>query len=203
MRVGVLVSGKGTNLQALIDAQAMGHIAPAKLACVISNKPGVLALDRAAKAGIPSKVIRHDGLSREEFEDRLLEFLRDCAVEIVVLAGFMRLLTAHFIERFPLRIINTHPSLLPAFPGHDAPAQAIAHGVKVSGVTVHFVDTSLDGGPVIAQLVVPVADDDDAAALHARIQEMEHLLLPEVVRCLAAGELVCEGRRVTRVARAD
>ena len=202
MRVGVLVSGNGTNLQALIDAEAAGTLAPATIAVVLSNKDHAPALERAQRAGIPAKVVHHGGLSRQEFEDRLLANLSLHGVEVVVLAGFMRVLTAHFVDRYPLRIVNTHPSLLPAFPGKDAAAQAIAHGVKLSGVTVHFVDSSLDGGPVIAQVAVPVEDGDDAAALQARIQQEEHVLLPEVVRRLAAGELVCEGRRVTSVGRA-
>jgi phosphoribosylglycinamide formyltransferase-1 len=113
-----------------------------------------------------------------------------------VLAGFMRVLTAGFVDRYPLRIVNTHPSLLPAFPGLDAAAQAIAHGVKLSGVTIHFVDASLDGGPIIAQAAVPVVDGDDARTLHARIQGEEHRLLPIVVRSLAAGQLSCQGRLV-------
>jgi phosphoribosylglycinamide formyltransferase-1 len=141
-------------------------------------------------------VVEHTGLARAEFEDRLLDALAGHAVEAVVLAGFMRVLTARFVDRFPQRIINTHPSLLPAFPGADAPAQAIAHGVKLSGVTVHFVDTSVDGGPIIAQVAVPVEDGDDAQALHARIQREEHRLLPGVVQRLAAGELSCQGRIV-------
>ena len=203
MRVGVLVSGNGTNLQALIDAQGRGELAPATLACVISNKAGVQALARAELANIPSKVVPHGGISREAFEDQLLATLAEHRVELVVLAGFMRVLTGHFIDEFRSKIINTHPSLLPGFPGKDAAAQAIAHGVKLSGCTIHFVDTSLDGGAIIAQAAVPVRDGDDAAALQARIQAEEHMLLPEIVRRLAAGELVCEGRVVTRGMRAE
>ncbi|MGE0545459.1 MAG: phosphoribosylglycinamide formyltransferase [Kofleriaceae bacterium] len=201
MRVGVLVSGTGTNLQALIDSQARGALAPAELALVVSNKPGVQALARAEAANIPAVVIEHRGLDRVVFEDRVLATLASHRVELVVLAGFMRVLTAHFTDRFPLRIINTHPSLLPAFPGVDAPAQAIAHGARVSGVTVHFVDASLDGGPIIEQIAVRIDPDDDSAALHARIQREEHRLLPEVVRRLAAGELSCKGRTVMHVRR--
>jgi len=196
MKIGVLVSGAGTNLQALLDAQARGELAPAEIAVVVSNRPQAQALARAAAAGVPAEIVEHAGLARIEFETRLLDALARHAVEAVVLAGFMRVLTAHFVERFPLRIVNTHPSLLPAFPGADAPAQAIAHGVKLSGVTVHFVDTSVDGGPIIAQAAVPVEDGDDAAALHARIQREEHRLLPSVVQRLAAGELSCQGRIV-------
>jgi phosphoribosylglycinamide formyltransferase-1 len=196
MRVGVLVSGNGTNLQALIDAAAAGKLAPATIAVVISNKDQVPALERAQRAGIPTEVVRHSGVAREIFEDQLFANLSLHGVEAVVLAGFMRVLTARFVDRYPFRILNTHPSLLPAFPGKDAAAQAIAHGAKLSGVTIHFVDTSLDGGPIIAQVAVPIEEGDDAAALQARIQREEHRLLPEVVRRLAAGELVCEGRHV-------
>jgi phosphoribosylglycinamide formyltransferase-1 len=196
MKVGVLVSGTGTNLQALLDAQARGELAPAEIAVVVSNKPGVPALARAAAAAVPAEVVEHRGLPRAEFEARLAAALARHGVEAIVLAGFMRILTAGFVDRFPLRIINTHPSLLPAFPGLDAPAQALAHGAKLAGVTVHFVDASLDGGPIIAQAAVPVLDGDDAGALHARIQREEHRLLPIIVRCLAAGQLSCQGRLV-------
>jgi len=202
MNVGVLVSGNGTNLQALLDAEARGALAPAHVAVVISNVAGVRALDRAAAAGVPAVVVDHKRFaSRAAFEDEVLRELAARGVEAVVLAGFMRVLTPHFVDRFPLRIVNTHPSLLPAFPGTDAPAQALAHGVKLAGVTVHFVDASLDGGPIIAQACVAVRAGDDAAALHARIQVEEHRLLPEVVRSLAAGALSCEGRSV--VVRAE
>jgi phosphoribosylglycinamide formyltransferase-1 len=196
MRFGVLVSGAGTNLQALLDAQARGELAPAEIAVVVSNRREAAALARAAAAGVATEVVEHAGLPRTAFERRLLDALAHHAVDAVVLAGFMRVLTAQFVDRFPLRIINTHPSLLPAFPGADAPAQAIAHGVKLSGVTVHFVDASVDGGPIIAQVAVPVADGDDARTLHARIQREEHRLLPIVVQRLAAGQLSCQGRIV-------
>jgi phosphoribosylglycinamide formyltransferase-1 len=196
VKFGVLVSGNGTNLQALLDAQARGELAPAEIAVVISNVPGVPALGRAAAAGVPAEVVAHKDLPRAEFEAELHAALARHGVEAVVLAGFMRVLTAGFVDRYPLRIVNTHPSLLPAFPGLDAAAQAIAHGVKLSGVTIHFVDASLDGGPIIAQAAVPVVDGDDARTLHARIQREEHRLLPIVVRCLAAGQLSCQGRLV-------
>jgi len=192
VNLAVLVSGNGTNLQALIDAE----LAPARIALVVSNKADAFALERAAKANIPSVVIDHRGKPREAFEAELLAALVAHAVDAVVLAGFMRVLTAGFTDRFPHRIINTHPSLLPAFPGVDAPAQAIAHGVKVAGVTVHFVDATLDGGPIIAQVCVPVLPTDDARSLHERILVEEHRLLPSVVQRLAAGRLSCEGRIV-------
>jgi phosphoribosylglycinamide formyltransferase-1 len=197
MKLGVLVSGNGTNLQALLDAEARGELAPGNIAIVISNKPGVPALARAEKLGVPTKVVEHRGLERVAFEDELLAVLDSHRVEAVVLAGFMRVLTAHFCDRFPLRIINTHPSLLPAFPGAGAPAQAIAHGAKLTGVTIHFVDATLDGGPIIAQAAVPIEPGDDAARLQERIQHVEHRMLPRIVRSLAAGELSCEGRVVT------
>jgi phosphoribosylglycinamide formyltransferase-1 len=196
MKFGVLVSGNGTNLQALLDAQARGELAPAEIAVVISNVPDVPALGRAAAAGVPAEVVAHKGLARGEFEAQLHGALARHGVAAVVLAGFMRVLTAGFIDHYPLRILNTHPSLLPAFPGLDAAAQAIAHGVKLAGVTIHFVDASLDGGPIIAQAAVPVLDGDDARILHARIQREEHRLLPIAVRCLAAGQLSCQGRLV-------
>ena len=192
MKLGVLVSGEGTNLQALIDAGIAIEI-------VVSNNPGARALERARAAGVRAEVVDHRGISRVDFETRLIDVL--AGVDAVVLAGFMRVLTAHFVDRFAMRIVNTHPSLLPAFPGIDAVAQALAHGVAVSGVTIHFVDTSLDGGPIIAQAAVPVLPDDDVASLHARIQREEHRLLPIVVQRLAAGRLACEGRRV--VTRAE
>ena len=196
MNIGVLVSGAGTNLQALLDAQARGELAPARIAVVVSNRRDAPALVRAAAAGVPAEVVEHAGRARPAFEADLLDALARHAVEAVVLAGFMRVLTAAFVERFPLRIVNTHPSLLPAFPGLDAPAQALAYGTKLAGVTVHFVDPSVDGGPIIAQAAVAVHDDDDAATLHARIQREEHRLLPIVVQRLAAGRLSCQGRHV-------
>jgi phosphoribosylglycinamide formyltransferase-1 len=193
MKVGVLVSGNGTNLQALLDSRLTRDL----IAVVISNRPGVPALARAERAGVPAVVVDHKAYaSREAFEDAMHAELAARSVDLVVLAGFMRVLTASFVARYPLRIVNTHPSLLPAFPGIDAPAQAIAYGVKLSGVTIHFVDASLDGGPIIRQLAVPVFPGDDARALHERIQHGEHKLLPLVVRQLANGELSCEGRIV-------
>jgi phosphoribosylglycinamide formyltransferase-1 len=198
MKIGVLVSGRGTNLAALLAAEAAGRLAPAEIAIVISNRPGVRALQIAAAAGKPAEVVDHQRFAgREPFERALLDALAADQVEAVVTAGFMRVLTATFVAAYPQRIINTHPALLPAFPGTDAPAQALAHGAKVAGVTVHFVDTGVDTGPIIAQRAVPVLPDDDAETLHQRIQIEEHRLLPAVVRALAQGRLVCEGRTVT------
>jgi phosphoribosylglycinamide formyltransferase-1 len=197
MKIGVLVSGTGTNLQALLDAETAGTLAPAEIAVVISNRPGVPALARAEAKAKAAITIDHKAFAeRAAFEDAMIVELDRHGVELVVLAGFMRVLTPRFLDRYPLRIVNTHPSLLPAFTGSDAPAQAVAHGVKLSGVTVHFVDASLDGGPIIAQVAVPVLPGDDAKALHARIQREEHRLLPDVVRRLAAGLVSCQGRLV-------
>jgi phosphoribosylglycinamide formyltransferase-1 len=197
MKLGILVSGSGTNLQALLDAESRGELAPGEIAVVISNRPDVGALARAERARKPVRVVDHkQHAERADFEDALLAQLRAYDVEAVVLAGFMRVLTPHFVNRFPQRIVNTHPSLLPAFPGVDAAAQAIAYGAKVTGCTIHFVDASLDGGPIIAQATVVLLADDDPDTLQARIQREEHRLLPEVVQRLAAGRLSCQGRRV-------
>ncbi len=190
MNIGVLVSAAGTNLQALLDAEARGQLGAARIAIVISNNPGAPALARATAAGKPALAIDHRGLARMAFEDLLIAGLREVEVELVVLAGFMRVLTPHFLDRFAGRVINTHPSLLPAFPGMDAPGQAIAAGAKASGVTVHVVDASVDGGPVLAQVAVPVDPGDTAATLHLRIQAAEHVLLPQIVREIADGRIV-------------
>lgn len=197
MRLGVLVSGNGTNLQALLDAAARNELGVAQIAVVISNIPDVPALARAQRAQVPHAVVAHrDFASREAFDRAMAAVLDAHQVEAVVLAGFMRILSPWFVARYPARIINTHPSLLPAFPGKDAPAQALAYGAKLSGVSVHFVDASLDGGPVIAQRAVPVRADDTAHSLHLRIQQQEHALLPRVVKALASGALTVSGRHV-------
>lgn len=197
MNVGVLVSGRGTNLGALLAAQEAGTLAPARIAAVVSNKADAPALDRARAAGVPTAVVDHRAFARrEDFDRALVAALAPHAIEAVVLAGFMRILTPTFLDAFPGRVVNTHPALCPAFPGVDAPAQALAHGVKLTGVTVHFVDAGVDTGPIIAQRAVAVRPGDDARALHARIQVEEHRLLPAVVRALAAGRIACEGRAV-------
>jgi phosphoribosylglycinamide formyltransferase-1 len=157
-----------------------------------------LALERAAAAGKPALVVDHKQFAgREAFEDALLRALAEHGAQAVVLAGFMRILTPRLLGRFPERVVNIHPSLLPAFPGVDAQKQAFEHGVKVSGATVHFVDAGLDAGPIILQEAVPVLDGDDAEALRLRILAREHELLPRAVQLLAAGRLRVEGRRVT------
>jgi phosphoribosylglycinamide formyltransferase-1 len=196
MRIGVLVSGSGTNLQALLDAERAGTLAPAEIACVISNKPDVKALDRARDAGKVAVVVDHKGYGgREPFEDALCGVLDVHRVEAVVLAGFMRLLTARFLDHYPDRVLNIHPSLLPAFPGVDAQKQAFEHGVKVTGCTVHFVNPELDAGAIVLQAAVPVLPDDDVERLRARILEQEHLLLPRAVSLLAARKIRRRGRK--------
>ncbi len=196
MRVGVLVSGSGRNLQALLDAEAAGRLGRARIAVVVSNQPGVLALERAARAEKPTAVVPHRGQpSRQAFEDALLAALAPHGVELVVLAGFMRILTGHFLGRFPDRVVNIHPALLPSFPGVDAQGQALAHGVKITGCTVHLVDEGTDTGPILAQAAVPVLPEDDHGALARRILAEELRLLPAVVAELSQGRLVREGRR--------
>lgn len=195
--VGVLVSGSGTNLEALLCAEREGRLAPGAIACVVSNRPGVKALERAAAAGKPAYVVDHRQFAgREPFEDALHERLAAHDVRVVVLAGFMRVLTPRFLERYPDRILNIHPSLLPSFPGVDAQRQAFEHGVKVAGCTVHFVNAELDGGAIVLQECVPVLPDDDVEALRARILEKEHVILPRAVQLLCAGKLARDGRRV-------
>jgi len=197
MRFAVLVSGQGSNLQALLDAQERGQLAPAEIALVVSNRPGAPALARAAAAGVRSVPVDHMLYpNRRSFEAALLVELRAAEIEAVVLAGFMRILTEHFVSAFPQRILNTHPALCPSFPGVSAPRQALDYGVKMTGCTVHLVDAGVDTGPIVFQAAVPVEDDDDEASLHERIQAHEHALLPQATRLLAAGRLRVEGRRV-------
>jgi phosphoribosylglycinamide formyltransferase-1 len=187
--IGVLVSGTGTNLQAILDAVATGAL-HADVRIVVSNKPGVLALERAAKAGVPSKVVPHkDYATREAFDTAVVAALREAGVEYVVLAGFMRLVTRVLLGAFPHRIVNIHPALLPAFPGVDAQAQALAYGVKVTGCTVHLVDEGTDTGPILAQRAVPILDGDDVARLRARVLEAEHAVLVDTLRAIAEGRL--------------
>lgn len=190
--LGVLVSGSGTNLQAVLDAIAAKTL-DAKVAVVLSNVPGAGALARAEKAGVPTLALDHRAYpTRAAFDAAVVQELRRLGVDYVVLAGFMRLVTPTLLDAFPMRVVNVHPALLPAFPGVDAQAQAFAYGVRVSGCTVHFVDAGTDTGPIIAQAVVPVLADDDAAALKARILAQEHVLLPRVLQWCAEGRLKVE-----------
>jgi phosphoribosylglycinamide formyltransferase-1 len=187
--LGVLVSGRGSNLQAILDAIRAGRL-DARVRVVISNRPEAVALERAAEHGVPTSCISHrDYSSREAFDEALVGQLREAGVEWIVLAGFMRVLTSTFVRAFPHRIINIHPALLPAFPGTHAHRQALAYGVKVSGCTVHLIDEGVDTGPIIAQRAVPILEDDDEAALAARILVEEHRLLVEVLEDVAVGKV--------------
>ncbi len=196
LRIGALASGGGTNLQAIIDRCQDGTLA-AEIAVVISNNPDAGALERARMAGIPTLCIDHRGFAdREAFDHAVVGALRDAGVELIVLAGFMRIISAVFVAAFPHRIMNIHPALLPAFPGLHVQRKALEHGVRFSGCTVHFVDTGTDTGPIIIQAVVPVLDDDTEATLSARILEQEHQIYPRAIQLFAEGRLRVEGRRV-------
>jgi phosphoribosylglycinamide formyltransferase 1 len=190
VELGVLVSGTGSNLQAILDAIAEGTL-NAKVSVVISNKPKVPALERARRAGVPALTIPHkDFPSREAFDRALVTALAEAGVTWVVLAGFMRVLTPEFLSAYPGRIINIHPSLLPAFPGVDAAKQALEYGVKLTGCTVHFVNRGVDSGKIIAQRAVPVQASDDLTTLNARIHAAEHELFVSALRDIAAGRVV-------------
>lgn len=189
LRLGVLISGTGTNLGAILEAIRAGRLS-ATVELVVSNKPGVLGLERAAEAGVPTRVLRHqDFPAREAFDAEIVEALRAASVDVVVLAGFMRVVTPVVLDAFPDRVVNVHPALLPSFPGVDAQAQALAYGVAVSGCTVHFVDRGVDTGPIILQRAVPVHATDDRAALAKRILVEEHVALVEALQLLALGRL--------------
>ena len=193
--LGVLISGRGSNLQAIIDAVGAGRL-DARIAVVISNRPDAHGLERARAAGIEALCVSHRAFpTREAFDRALVAELRARGVGLVCLAGFMRLLGPAFVEAFPQAILNIHPSLLPAFPGLDAQRQALEHGVKVSGVTVHLVDCQLDAGPIVVQRAVPVRDDDTAETLADRILEVEHQAYPEAIGILLDRRGRIEGRR--------
>ena len=198
-RLGILISGRGSNLQALIDAIADGSL-DASIVVVISNREDAAGLDRARAAGIEAIYLSHRGWpTRDDYDRALVRELRARDVGLVCLAGFMRLVGAPLIEEFPDAILNVHPSLLPAFPGLDAQRQAIEHGVRVSGVTVHLVTAELDGGPIIVQRAVPVLEDDTPESLAARILVEEHRAYPGAVRWILDGRWRIEGRRFRKV----
>ena len=195
-KIGVVVSGRGSNLQSIIDHNAEGKLS-VEIAVVVSDHKEAFALERAAKAGIPTAVVERKGCKdKTEFEDKIDAALREAGAEVVVLAGFMRILTGHFISRWEHKIINIHPALLPSFKGLDAQGQAVDYGVKVAGCTVHFVDEGTDTGPIILQKVVPVLDDDTEETLAARILKEEHKALPEAIQLWADGKLTIKGRKV-------
>ncbi|MCL5885093.1 MAG: phosphoribosylglycinamide formyltransferase [Deltaproteobacteria bacterium] len=194
--IAVLISGSGSNLQAIIDSSEKGEI-PGRVGIVISNKADAYGLVRAKKHGIPTEVINHrDFPTREEFDNRLVEILRKSGAELVCLAGFMRVLTPVFVRAFSNRILNIHPALLPSFPGTHGPKQALDHGVRFSGCTVHFLDEGVDTGPIVVQAVVPVYDDDTEETLAARILVQEHKIYPMAIRLFFQGKLKIVGRRV-------
>jgi len=194
-KVGVLVSGRGSNLQALVDAARRGELG-GEVAVVVSNVEGARGLDRARQAGIPAVFRDHRGKKRDAFDAEVVEILHAHHVDLVCLAGFMRLLSPVFVRAFPQRIVNIHPALLPAFPGLDAQRQAWEHGAKVTGATVHLVDEGLDSGPIVAQEAVRVLSSDTVETLAARILEAEHRLYPRAVRPLLEGRCRLDGRRV-------
>ena len=196
-RIGVLISGRGSNLQALIDAAAAGRLG-GEIAVVISNVADAPGLERARRAGIPWRAIDHRGRPREVHDREMLEVLRARDVTLVCLAGYMRLLSPEFLRAYPGRVLNVHPSLLPAFPGTDAARQAWEHGVRVTGATVHVVDEGLDSGPIVAQEAVAVLEDDTPESLAARILEAEHRIYPRAVRMMLEGGLRVAGRRLVR-----
>ena len=196
LRVGVLISGRGSNLQALIEA-ARDPAYPAELVTVVSNVPGAAGLDRAAAAGIPAEVVDHRGFAgRAPFEAALTAVLQRADVQLVCMAGFMRIVTEGFIARWHDRLINIHPSLLPAFPGLDTHARALAAGVRLAGCTVHFVRAEVDHGPIIGQAAVPVLPGDTAETLAARVLEAEHRLFPHCLRLVAEGRARVAGEIV-------
>lgn len=194
-RVGVLISGRGSNLQALIDAARAGRLG-GEIAVVVSNVETALGLDRARQAGIPTVFRDHRGRHRDDYDREIEAILSHHGVDLVCLAGYLRLLSPGFVRAFAGRIVNVHPSLLPAFPGLEAQRQAFEHGVKVSGATVHLVEEGLDSGPIVLQEAVPVLEDDDPETLAARILEAEHRIYPRAVRLLLGGRYRIEGRRV-------
>jgi phosphoribosylglycinamide formyltransferase-1 len=195
--IAVLVSGSGTNLQAILDAAAIPGYA-AEVAVVISDRAGVQALDRAQASGVTTVVVPWDDFAeRHDFTVACCDAATAHGAEALVLAGFMRILAPVAVSRFPHRILNTHPALLPAFPGAHAVPQALAHGVKLTGVTIHFVDEEVDHGPIIFQEAVPVAEDDTEDSLQRRIQAIEHRRYPEVIDAFASGRLTVKGRIVT------
>ena len=194
-RLAILLSGRGSNFEAIADNTARGSL-EADIAVVISNRPEARGLSVARERGIHSVALASRGMDREAYDRALIDELRNYDVVLICLAGYMRMLSAGFVRQFPNRILNIHPSLLPAFPGLDAQRQALEYGVRVSGCTVHFVDEYLDAGPVLLQAAVPVLDTDTVESLSARILAEEHRIYPEAIRIVLGGDCRIEGRRV-------
>jgi phosphoribosylglycinamide formyltransferase-1 len=196
MKIGILISGRGSNMTAIVEAVQGGQIPGAEVAVVISDKRDAAGLEKARERGVETVVVERAGRTREEHDAEIVSVLRSHGVELVCLAGYMRLLSPGFIRAFPNKIINIHPSLLPSFRGLDAQKQALEYGAKITGCTVHFVDEDLDNGAIILQRAVEVADDDTAETLSARILDEEHRLYVEALRRIARGNYRIEGRRV-------
>jgi phosphoribosylglycinamide formyltransferase-1 len=194
-KLGILLSGRGSNFEAIAASIDAGRI-DAEIAVVISNRPDARGLEIAHQRGLNAVSIPSKGLDREVYDRLVVAELKKCAVDLVCLAGYMRLLSAYFVREFPLRILNIHPSLLPSFPGLEAQHQTLEHGAKISGCTVHFVDELLDAGPIVIQRAVPVLDQDTEETLAARILEQEHRAYTEAIRIVLSGDFRIQGRRV-------
>ena len=195
-RIGVLLSGRGSNFEALAESVAAGRIPNAEIAIVVSNREGAPGIERAKARGIATRAIPSKGLEREVYDRQVVAVLNEYKVDLVCLAGYMRLLSPYFVASFPNRILNIHPSLLPSFPGLESQRQALEYGVKFAGCTVHFVDENLDAGPIVLQAAVPVADGDTEATLSENILREEHRIYTEAVRVVLEGRFKIEGRRV-------
>ena len=195
-RIGVLLSGRGSNFEALAESVSAGRLRNVEIAVVISNQPDATGLKKAEARGIPARMIPSKGLQREAYDRQVAAILQEYKVDLICLAGYMRLLSAYFVAAFPQKILNIHPSLLPSFPGLEAQKQALEHGVKFAGCTVHFVDENLDAGPIILQAVVPVLDNDDEHTLSERILKEEHRIYSEAAKIVLEGKYRIEGRRV-------
>ncbi len=196
-RIAVLLSGRGSNFEAIARSVQAGSL-ECEIGFVFSNKPDAPGLETARKLGLPNGCIASAGMDRATYDAQVADLLIEKKIDLVCLAGYMRILSGHFVSRFPQRLLNIHPSLLPAFPGLDAQYQALQHGVRVTGCTVHFVDDQLDSGPILLQAAVPVYDDDTVEALSRRILAEEHRLYPEAIAWMLRGNFKIEGRRVIR-----
>jgi phosphoribosylglycinamide formyltransferase 1 len=201
-RIGVLLSGRGSNFEALAESVSDGRIPNAEITLVLSNREGAPGIERARARGLAAKVLPSKGLEREAYDRQVVAALREAQIDLICLAGYMRLLSPYFVAAFPHRILNIHPSLLPSFPGLESQRQALEYGVKFAGCTVHFVDENLDAGPIILQAVVPVEDDDTEESLNARILREEHRIYPEAVKLVLEGDYKIAGRRVVSASRA-
>jgi phosphoribosylglycinamide formyltransferase-1 len=195
-RIGVLLSGRGSNFEALADSVATRRIPNAEIALVLSNREGAPGIERARARGFATRVILSKGLERETYDRQVVSALHEARVDLICLAGYMRLLSPFFVAAFPQRILNIHPSLLPSFPGLESQRQALEYGVKFAGCTVHFVDENLDAGPIVLQAVVPIEDGDTEDTLSARILHEEHRIYSEAVKIVLEGKFKIEGRRV-------